>query len=68
MCMPKTLCREFILTVKKNGKEETVLKVENNRKRSYDIEIDGTPEEITLTPISNWGDSDRTRVFSFDFR
>lgn len=68
MYIPKTLCREFVLEAEtENGKTE-LLHVENNRKRSYHVEVDKKVKSVKLIPVSNWGDSDGTNVFSFDFK
>ena len=50
-----------------NGNTET-LKYTENLKRAYDIPVNMKVKEITLIPETNWGDSDTTAIFSFDFR
>ena len=66
MTMPKTLCKNFTLEIEtKNGK---IIKcVEYNRKRAYHIEVNDTVKEIRLAPSENWGNTDETAIFSFDF-
>ena len=66
--VPKTLCREFILEADGENGNKFVLRVENNRKRSYSINIDTKVKNIRLTPLSNYGNTDETAVFSFDFK
>ena len=44
------------------------MKYTENLKRAYDIAINKRVKEITLIPETNWGASDETAVFSFDFR
>ena len=69
MRMPLTLCREFTLTaVKKDGQTETLARVENNRKRSYHFKLSGRYQNVSLCVISNWGGTEKTRVFSYDVK
>jgi hypothetical protein len=67
MQMPKTLCKEFKLVGELNGVSVELLHIQNNRKRSYHIEINRFMDAITLIPISNWGETERISVISFDF-
>lgn len=68
LIMPKTLCRDFALEVTGEDGRTEVMNFTDNVKRSYDVCIGKKVKKITLVPESNWGDSDKTRVFSFDFR
>ncbi|NLA83549.1 MAG: FAD-dependent oxidoreductase, partial [Clostridiales bacterium] len=68
MHMPQTLCRDFKLEFIKNGNVQSTLEVKDNRKRSYHIEVNEKISGIRLIPESNWGNSDETAVFSFDFK
>lgn len=65
--MPKTLCRSFKLIVMTDNGEEILLNVNNNRKRSYSVDVGYEVNAIKLLPLSNWGESEKTTVFSFDF-
>ncbi len=65
--MPKTLCKEFELIGKRGEETISLLQVQNNRKRSYDIEINGTFDGLLLIPKSTWGESKEIPVISFDF-
>ena len=48
--------------------DELVLIEENNSiKRAYHLPLGRTVREIRLTVLANWGDTDLTRVLSFDF-
>ena len=67
MCMPKTLCKSFTLFGIKDGQKHEILKIENNTKRSYHIELNDKFSSLTLTPHENWGNTDSTNVISFDF-
>ena len=67
MHMPKTLCREFTLIGEKDGERVELLKVENNRKRAYDIKIEKELDKLILIPESTWGESCAVSVISFDF-
>jgi len=67
MTMPKTLCKEFKLMGELDGKCEELLSVQNNRKRSYHLELNKQFEKLTLIPISDWGENEKITVASFDF-
>ncbi|MBQ3867050.1 MAG: FAD-dependent oxidoreductase [Clostridia bacterium] len=67
MHMPATLCKEFKLLAQTGGSTREILHVDNNRRRSFHVRVDGTVERLALIPLSNWGGSESTRVFSFDF-
>lgn len=66
--LPKALCRSFVLTVTDESGKRVLLDVEENRKRSYHVEVGDKVKEISLCIRQNWGGSDTTRVFSFDFK
>jgi len=65
--MPATLCRSFKLVGTKDGKEIELLKVENNRKRAYDLALSDEFESLSLIPLSLWGEGETVPVISFDF-
>lgn len=65
--VPKTLCREFTLELLFEDHIEKLLDIKENRKRAYHISVRRKVNGIRLTPIKNWGDTDNTAVFSFDF-
>jgi hypothetical protein len=67
MRLPSTLCKEFILTAVTGGEKREILRVDNNRRRSFHVTFNGPVESITLVPVSNWGGSAFTRIFSFDY-
>ncbi len=67
MHMPKTLCRNFTLFGEIGGERFELLKVENNRKRAYDLKIEKELDKLILVPESVWGESDKASVISFDF-
>lgn len=67
MPMPSTLCRSFRLTGTCNGQTQTLLEVNDNRKRAYHLELNQPFEKLTLTPLTSWGENDHIRVISFDF-
>ncbi len=67
LIMPKTLCKEYELNIfYPNGKIENI-SVKDNIVRFLHKQINAEVVKIELKPISNYGDSDKTRVFSFDF-
>lgn len=65
---PKMLCKAFRLTALADGREITLLSVDQNIKRAYHQKIGFPIEAIRLTPLSNWGETDATNLISFDFR
>lgn len=67
MPMPGTLCRSFRLEGVSNGEPVTLLEVADNRKRAYHLECNQVFEELTLIPLTVWGESQSIRVISFDF-
>ena len=67
MYMPKTLCKEFALYGERDGIRTELLRVENNRKRSYHVAVNGVFEKLILVPLASWSDSERIPVVSFDF-
>ncbi len=66
--MPKTLCRAYTLTVTLQNGSTVTKEVEDNMTRHLHLPIRDTVTAITLTPHANWGGTDATTVFSFDFR
>lgn len=67
MHMPTTLCKSFKLYGELNGERKCILSVENNRKRSYHININESFDKLILVLESSWGDTEKIRIFSFDF-
>ena len=65
--MPATLCRAFKLLGKKGNEETTLLYVTDNRKRAYDLCVEGEFESLTLIPLALWGEGEKIPVISFDF-
>lgn len=66
--VPKTLCREFVLEITGENGTEIILSEKNNLKRAYNARINKRVKNIRLIPVSNWGESNETSVFSFDFK
>ena len=67
MMMPKTLCKEFKLFGELDGKKTEILKVSDNRKRSYHIELNRTFDKLILVPLSTWRNNEIIPIISFDF-
>jgi len=69
MHLPTTLCRAFELTARAADGEITILKVNNNIKRAYHVELpSGTiVSSLKLKMTANWGGGDQTNLISFDF-
>ncbi len=67
MYVPKTLAKSFRLTALSDGEEVELLAEEKNIKRMYHIRPNKSVSALRLTVFENWGDSEETSVFSFDF-
>jgi len=67
-CVPKTLCKEFEVHITTQDGTKTILAQNCNLNRAYSIDINEPIYSISLTPKSNWGNTDTTTVFSFDFK
>ena len=67
MCMPKTLCKEFVLYGELDGNRTELLRVSNNRRRSYHIPVNAEFDKLVLVPLDIWSDSAKIPVISFDF-
>ncbi|MBQ7573222.1 MAG: FAD-dependent oxidoreductase [Clostridia bacterium] len=65
--MPKTLSKKFYVEIVCNNQSLRIFEEENNLKRAYDIEINRSVSMIRLVNLENWGGTDKTAVFSFDF-
>ena len=66
--VPKTLCKKFILECETERGTEVILNEENNLTRAYNAEINRNVKSIRLIPLTNWGGTDKTTVFSLDFK
>lgn len=66
--VPQTLCKGFILEAMTENGPVILYRTEKNLNRAYCIPIDQKISRLRLTPLSNWGGSDTTTIFSFDFR
>ena len=66
--VPATLCKEFILEATTENGTEVIFKTKNNLNRAYNIPLNKKVNSLRLVPISNWGESDTTAIFSFDFK
>ena len=65
--VPKTLCKEFQVEIETANGTMMLLKEQCNLKRAYHINVEESVTSIKLIPISNWGNSEFTTVYSFDF-
>lgn len=66
--LPKTLCKEFTLEIRyADGTTETFTE-KNNRSRFHVLPLKKDFLSLRLTVLSNWGETDQTNVFSFDFK
>ena len=66
--VPKTLCRSFILEADTPYGKKEILSTDRNLNRAYHVELNEEILALRLIPLSNWGDTDETDVFSFDFK
>ena len=65
--LPATLCRSFRLDVVTEEGRKTVADVTENARRAYDFMVDEKVSAIELTVLDNYGGTEETGVFSFDF-
>lgn len=66
-CLPKTLCRDFELSLIMSNGEHKVYNITDNRKRTVVFNVGAELTQLSLKTVSNWGETETTRVFSFDF-
>ena len=67
-CMPKTLCRCFVLSAVTESGEREIINCAENIKRAFSVDINEYVRGLKLAVLSNWGGTEETNVFSFDFR
>jgi len=67
MYVPKTLAKRFKLTACSDDGEMELIRVERNIKRMYHVKPNKPVTALRLTVFENWGGSEKTSVFSFDF-
>ena len=65
--LPSTLCRSFRLDVVTENGRETVAEVTENVRRAYEIPVDKKVVALELTLLENYGGTETTALFSFDF-
>lgn len=67
MFMPKTLAKCVrVEIVDENGEKECVFADDINLKRNLCVAIEKKVQQVTLTVLSNWGDTAQTNVFAFE--
>ena len=66
--LPKTLCKEFKLIGELKGEKTEILHINNNRKRSFHINLNQKFDKLTLIPMDIWSDDKKIPVISFDFK
>ena len=67
MFVPTTLCREYSLCYTDENGENHLAKYEKkNLKRNVLLSIDEKVRSVSLTVISNWGNSEKTGVYTFE--
>lgn len=65
--VPKTLAKRFRLTAISDEGETELIAEENNIRRMYHVRPSKPVTALRLTVFDNWGGSEETAVFSFDF-
>lgn len=66
--IPACLCKSFSISIKgEDGSEEVIFDTDKNILRCVNIPINKRASSVSLTVNSNWGKTESTRVFSFDF-
>ena len=69
MHMPTTLCRAFRLEADTSEGTVTLLEITDNPRRAYHLPLERRDiTALRLTLFENWGGTDQTDLFSFDFR
>ncbi|MBQ3507761.1 MAG: FAD-dependent oxidoreductase [Clostridia bacterium] len=67
--LPLTLVKAFRLEIDTAAGTEILLDIIENATRSYQVELHReNVSTLRLVPLENYGGTDETRVFSFDFR
>lgn len=68
MHMPKTLAKAFEVEVLTEGGERIrVLSERENKRRNILLPVGCKVREIALTVLENWGDTQSTKVFTFEY-
>lgn len=68
MDMPKTLAKVFkVIATLKNGEQKIVIDERENKKRNILIPVAEDVQAISLTVLENWGGTDETGLFTFEF-
>ena len=69
MSISKTLAKEYEITVTyADGNKEVIKKDIENKKRNVLLSINADIIDISLTVNSNWGNTDKTNVFTFEVK
>jgi len=66
--VPKTLCKAFVLEAETEDGTVELYRTENNLRRAHHIHLGRDVKALRLIPLANWGGTEKTRVFSFDFK
>jgi hypothetical protein len=67
MHLPKTLAKSFIVIVEdENGQVETILQERENVKRNHLISVAKKVRKVSLLLEENWGQGEKTTVFTFE--
>lgn len=66
--LPLPLCKEFRLYAETEKGTKLIWGEKENRKRSYHFTMEEPILSLTLFVDSNWGNTEKTSVFSFDFQ
>lgn len=67
MSVPVTLAKEYEITARyPDGTTQTIAHEKENLKRNVILNIEKPLSEVTLRVLSNWGNTDRTDIFTFE--
>ena len=58
----------FTIKIIYYNNECKTMEFKDNSLRAYDIKINEKIKKLVFIPLSNWGESNKTNIFSFDFR
>ena len=67
MHMPHPLCKSFRLEAETGSGTVVLAMTSDNLKRAYHITADIKAYAVRLIPLSNWGNTAKTKIVSFDF-
>lgn len=64
---PKTLIKDFLVTIYNQNEEEIKIQISNNYQRLVNVPLKTTATRLEITPLSTWGAA-KCHIFSVDFQ